>query len=102
MIDRWWVRGNCIAIEDDGRLLNVSERMTIFFPDDERADSNRAKEICRTCDVKRQCLDDALSEERYRDSPQGIRGGLTGEERIKAKYNRMNRDNARRKRANSV
>jgi hypothetical protein len=88
MVDRWWIRGNCLEIEQCGKMLNASERLAIFFPDDERTESLRAKQVCSTCNVKQQCLNDAISYERYRDLPQGIRGGMTGEERLKERRNR--------------
>lgn len=45
----------------------------------------RAKRTCIVCPVRQQCLDTAMSEERYLGGTErhGVRGGLTAAERIK-------------------
>ena len=52
----------------------------IFFP--EKGESNRpAKQVCRGCFVREQCLEDALE----RDERFGIWGGLSERERRRMK-----------------
>lgn len=68
---RWTDRAACAGEDVD------------FFPDPTDLPGNQAaKNICRSCPVIADCLDDAMREEpaggRY-----GIRGGLTPEERRK-------------------
>ena len=50
----------------------------IFFPEDKR-DSRMAKEICKTCPVRLDCLEYAVRNEEH----MGVWGGLTAFERRK-------------------
>jgi hypothetical protein len=52
----------------------------IMFPDNDRAEIERAKNVCRGCPVWKECLLDALH---TGDTEWGIRGGLKPEERRK-------------------
>lgn len=61
----WQDLGACVGVDPD-----------LFFP--ERGQSTReAKEICRTCPVKEECLEWALT----RTEPFGIWGGTSERER---------------------
>lgn len=69
----WQVRASCRG-----------PQATVFFPpatferkEDKRQREARAKDICRTCPVKRPCLDYAISIK----EPHGIWGGLNESER---------------------
>lgn len=63
---------------DDANCAEVSPE--VFFPEPERGlDADAAKQICRRCPVRRQCLEYAIKN-RFGD---GIWGGLNGSERSK-------------------
>lgn len=73
-------------VEDlwQGRAACRGPNTVIFFPpshferkDDREARETKAKSICRSCPVRRECLDYAL---RIRE-PHGIWGGLNEAER---------------------
>jgi len=61
----WSDRANCASTDPE-----------IFFP--EKGGTTRfAKKVCRSCDVRAECLEDALD----RDERFGVRGGLSERER---------------------
>jgi len=68
----WQDRANCLGVDPD-----------LFFP--ERGASTReAKEVCRGCEVRQQCLDYALENgEKF-----GIWGGLSERERRRLRRQR--------------
>ena len=64
-IDEWRLYASCMGLD-----------WTLFFP--QRGESVRAaREVCKPCVVKEQCLEDALQ----RIEPAGVRGGLSARER---------------------
>jgi WhiB family transcriptional regulator, redox-sensing transcriptional regulator len=72
--DPWWQRGLCRDYDPD-----------LWFPSAERANAySFPRKVCRTCPVKRQCLEEALrADHRY-----GMFGGLTPGERDKLRQQR--------------
>ncbi|MEM9036962.1 MAG: WhiB family transcriptional regulator [Actinomycetota bacterium] len=74
----WWEQANCLGVDPD-----------LFFP--ERGASTReAKEVCRGCVVREDCLEYALAKgEKF-----GIWGGMSERER-----RRIRRERALRRRA---
>lgn len=70
--DRWQLRSNCLGVDPD-----------LFFP--ERGESTReAKEVCKGCTVREECLEYALSNgEKF-----GIWGGLSERERRRIRRQR--------------
>lgn len=68
----WQAKANCMGVDPD-----------LFFP--ERGDSTReAKEVCRGCVVRDDCLDHALANgEKF-----GIWGGLSERERRRVRRSR--------------
>ena len=66
------------------------DRSDITWVQDTRDDANlaRAKAICATCPVSRECLDEAMSQapNRYHDA--GIRAGTTPKERDRLRRER--------------
>ena len=72
MTDDWWAQAACIGVDAE-----------LFFP--ERGDSTKeAKEVCRTCFVRQECLEYALANlEKF-----GIWGGLSERERRKVRMQR--------------
>jgi WhiB family redox-sensing transcriptional regulator len=69
---KWWERANCLGTDSEA-----------FFPE-KGGTPAPAKRICRGCDVRRECLEDALThDERY-----GVRGGMTFHERKALKKKR--------------
>ena len=76
---RWRFDAACLDMDTD---LFFSERGA-----DAKTKNEQAKEICRICPVRFDCLHDAMLE------PQpwfGIRGGLTAKERRKLKWRPRN------------
>ena len=69
MPDRWWERALCAQVGGD-----------IWFPEGQGSSAKDAKEMCRTCPVRRQCLEDALSRPASEDGT-GVFGGLSVKER---------------------
>jgi WhiB family redox-sensing transcriptional regulator len=62
---RWWDLALCAETDPE-----------LFFPE-KGGGSRAAKQICRKCDVRAECLEDALAnDERF-----GVRGGLSVSER---------------------
>ncbi len=69
----WLLRANCMGVDPE-----------LFFP--ERGASTReAKEVCRGCVVRDECLDYAIS----RNEKFGIWGGLSERERRKVRRVRL-------------
>lgn len=68
----WYENGNCLGVDPD-----------LFFP--ERGASTReAKEVCRSCEVSRDCLEFALQNgEKF-----GIWGGMSERERRRIRRQR--------------
>lgn len=62
---KWQERANCLGLDPD-----------LFFPE-RGASTKEAKEVCRGCEVKVECLEFALKER----EKSGIWGGLTEQER---------------------
>jgi WhiB family redox-sensing transcriptional regulator len=66
----WWREGACLSVEPD-----------MFFPISingaARGDTRRAKLVCASCQVRRECLDYAMRTRQQH----GIWGGTTEEER---------------------
>ncbi len=70
-----------------------------FFPASiDTLSRERALRICQSCDVRIDCLKDALAEEdgRNRREVAGIRGGLTEDERARVLLKRRRQRYARR------
>ena len=67
IVEGWHLRGACRGLES-----------SIFYPDPaEEADVARALVVCDGCEVRSDCLDQAL----FRREPTGIWGGTTERDR---------------------
>ena len=66
-VEGWYLRGACRGLESSS-----------FYPDPaEEADVARALAVCDRCEVRSDCLDQAL----FRREPTGIWGGTTERDR---------------------
>jgi WhiB family redox-sensing transcriptional regulator len=54
--------------------------VSLFFPD-KGENATQAKLVCKGCDVRRECLQDAISAEGQEAKPHGIFGGMGTRER---------------------
>lgn len=67
--DNWWKRAACRGMDSN---LFVPDRSVSHW------EIRHAKEVCRHCSVRKQCLDYAMEED---NDLSGIWGGTTGRER---------------------
>ena len=79
----WRDDANCLSIEG---LPTSRERNALFFPERSQVEAARAKEVCKTCPVKQQCLDEAIANR----EKHGIWGGLDTSERGREVRRRRN------------
>lgn len=74
-----------LTVEEEARALCTQVDPELFFevaggnPVTKRERAERAKALCRTCDIQPRCLEVALAN----DEPNGIWGGLDARERAR-------------------
>ena len=82
----WRNEAACISVYGyNGDELSSVERTALFYPEIGRPllDGNLAKEICRQCTVRQECLDFAIAHNEI-----GIWGGMTDKERVQERTRR--------------
>jgi hypothetical protein len=71
---RWMRRGNCVGVAG-----------TVFFPDlvgiSDKVAFREARALCETCEVQKECLEQAMRNELEQPRRFGMWGGLTPKER---------------------